>query len=323
MIKLQITSITLRKNMKELIVVILLIFDLASFGQQNHVCFSFDDLPVVNYGIRDSTYQEDLFNNIVFSLKTNKVPAIGFVNEKKLYNKDGVIQYQKDLLKNWVISGLELGNHTFSHPDYNKVSFRYYTEDIVKGETITKKILNEQNQQIKYFRHPYLHVGYTKEKADSLNDFLAKHNYLVAPVTIDNEDYLFALAYKRTKDKNDTTLAKKIGKDYIDYMEKKLKYFEVQSNKLFGRNINQILLLHASLLNSDYVNSLIAMYKANNYGFVTMDEALKDPAYKTEITFFGKWGISWIDRWALSAGKKGEFFKEDPTTPEYIKKLAD
>ena len=309
--------------MKELIAVIFLIFDLASFGQQKQVCFSFDDLPVVNYGITDSAYQKDLFNKIVFSLKTNKVPAIGFVNEQKLYNKDGVIQYQIDLLQNWITSGLELGNHTFSHPDYNNVSFRYYADDIIKGETMIKKILNEQNQRIKYFRHPFLHVGNTKAKADSLNDFLNKRNYLVAPVTIDNDDYLFALAYKRTKDKCDTALMNKIGHDYIAYMEKKLKYYEMQSNNLFGRNINQVLLLHASLLNSDYLDSLIALYKSNNYVFVSMDNAVKDSAYKTEITVFGNKGLSWIDKWALSAGKKDEFFKEDPTTPDYIKKMAE
>ena len=145
----------------------------------------------------------------------------------------------------------------------------------------------------------------------------------MAPVTIDNEDYLFALAYKRTKQKNDTVLLNKIGLDYIAYMEKKLHYFEMQSNNLFGRNIIKILLLHTSLLNSDYLDSLISIYKTRKYIFVSTDDALKDPAYNTEITVFGNWGISWIDKWALSAGKKGEFFKEDPPTPDYIKRLAE
>lgn len=302
-------------------VIIFTISCLASFGQQKQVCFSFDDLPFV--GITDSIYQQELFNKIVFSLNKHNVPAIGFANEKKLHDKNSIILYQVDLLRHWCKSGLDLGNHTFSHHDYNNFSCQYYTDDILKGEIVLKTILKEQGKQIKYFRHPFLHVGNTKAKADSLSDFLIKHNYREAPVTIDNDDYLFASAYKKTKDKNDTALMKKIGLDYISYMEKKLKYYEMQSNNLFGRNINQILLLHASLLNSDYLDSLITLYRDNNYDFVSMDDALKDSAYKTEITVFVNKGLSWIDKWALSEGKNGEFFKEDPTTPDYIKKLAE
>jgi peptidoglycan/xylan/chitin deacetylase (PgdA/CDA1 family) len=295
---------------------------LVCIGQQKQVCISIDDLPVVNHGITDSAYQQDVFNKILYSLKENEVPAIGFVNEGKLYTNQSLNQYQVDLLANWVATGLELGNHTFAHGDYNHVPFRVFTKSIISGERITKEILNKRNRQINYFRHPFLHVGNTKSKADSLNDFLEKHNYVVAPVTIDNEDYVFAFAYTRAKQKNDATLMNKIGHDYINYMEKKINYYEKQSNHLFGRNISQILLIHASSLNSDYLNSLIALYKANNYVFVSMDNALKDPAYKTEITVFGNWGISWIDRWALSLGKK-EFLKEDPATPDYIKKLGE
>lgn len=308
--------------MKALSIILLLFLYLPSFGQPKQVCFSLDDLPVVNYGITDSTYQKELFHKIMRSLKSNTVRAIGFANARKLYLNGKVIPWQVNLLKSWVANGLDIGNHTFSHPDYNSVPFRTFTADVIKGEPILKKILNEQNQPLKYFRHPFLHVGNSKAKADSLTDFLTKRNYVVAPVTIDNEDYLFALAYKRAKDRKDEALAGRIGQDYIAYMEKKLKYYEMLSNQLFGRNIHHILLMHSSLINADYLDALIGMYKANNYTFVSMADALNDPAYQTEITVFGNWGISWMDRWALSAGKKGDFFKDDPVTPDYIKQMA-
>ena len=261
-------------------------------------------------------------DKLVRSIKRNKICAIGFVNESKLYH-NGIDQFQVRLLKTWVNNDLDLGNHTFSHPDYNSVSFNDFYKDILAGETISNELLGARGKSISYFRHPFLHVGDTKVKADSLSDFLASHGYRVAPVTIDNEDYLFALAYKRAKVKNDPNLMAKIGKDYVTYMEKKVRYFEIQANRLFGRNIKQILLLHASLLNSDYVDSLAKMLRRNNYDFVSMDKALKDETYQTEISVYGKWGISWIDRWALSQRKKSDFFKDEPATPEYIKKLAD
>ena len=300
-----------------------LLFSLLTFGQEKQVCFSFDDLPVVSYGISDTIFQKGLIENLISGLKKNDIHAVGFVNEKKLYNQEGKInQFQVELLKSWIDYGLELGNHTFSHPDYNLVSFKDFTQNVLKGETITKEILSQKGKTIKYFRHPFLHLGNTKEKADSLDNFLYNHGYKTAPVTIDNEDYLFAVAYKRAKVKNDTLLAKQIGYDFVNYIEKKLKYYEMQSNRLFGRDIKQILLLHASWLNSDYIDSLAAIFKKNSYEFVSMDRALEDNIYKTEITVYGNWGISWIDRWALSKGKRADFFKDEPETPGYIKELS-
>jgi peptidoglycan/xylan/chitin deacetylase (PgdA/CDA1 family) len=311
-------------RMKLVFFVILLTSTTVTFGQKKKVCFSMDDLPLVTYGISDSSYQQSLTDKIITSLNRNNIPAIGFVNEIKLYDKNGtLIPWQIKLLEQWIDGGLELGNHTYSHPDYHTLSFEAFSREVLKGEVITKEILSRKGLSLTYFRHPFLHTGNSKEKSDSLNIFLSDHGYTIAPVTIDNEDYLFALAYKRAKDKEDITLMKKIGSDYLDYMESKLKYFERQADLLFGRQINQILLLHANLLNADYLDSLAKIFLRNSYEFVTMKEALEDSAYKTRITVYGKWGISWIDRWALSQGKKGDFFKGDPMTPDYIKKLSE
>ncbi len=295
-----------------------------NFDQKKKVCFSIDDLPLVTYGISDSTYHKNLTDKIITSLNKNKIPAIGFVNEIKLYDKNNrVISWQRDLLYQWVHNGLELGNHTYSHKDYNTLSFDEFSHDVLKGELITREILNQKGLSLTYFRHPFLHLGNSKAKSDSLHIFLSDHGYTIAPVTIDNEDYLFALAYKKAKDKENFDLMKNIGSDYINYMENKLKYFEKQAYLLFDRDINQVLLLHANLLNADYLDELVKMFLKNNYEFVTIKEALEDNVYETSITVFGNWGISWIDRWALSLGKRADFFKDEPAIPDYIKILSD
>ncbi|MDD3032953.1 MAG: polysaccharide deacetylase family protein [Bacteroidales bacterium] len=305
--------------MKKLVIILLLLISTVASGQKAQICFSIDDMPVVSYGIKDSNYQKQIFNSIMNSLVKNEIPAIGFVNEGKMRKEADGGRYQKELLKKWIKSGLELGNHTYSHPDYNTTSCKEYTSDILRGEKILKEILSESGKSIKYFRHPFLHVGETKAKADSLDLFLKEHGYKVAPVTIDNEDYLFALAYNKASVVKDTLLMNRIGRDYIEYMEKKLHYYERQSIALFGRKIPQILLIHSSLLNAVYLDSLASMYKRNGCEFVDMDTALRDEAYNSKVTSYGKWGISWIDRWAISLGKKGEFFDGDPVSPDYIK----
>jgi peptidoglycan/xylan/chitin deacetylase (PgdA/CDA1 family) len=289
---------------------------------QKKVCFTIDDLPVVSYSISDSAFQRELTTNLLNKLTAHKIPAIGFVNEFKLYSNNNLNPFQVSLLNQWVTQGFELGNHTYSHLDYNSASLHKFGAEIIKGEIQTKKLLERSGKSLRYFRHPYLHTGDTKAKSDSLDQFLKVHHYIVAPVTIDNADYLFALAYHRAYVKKDQTLMNRIGTDYLTYMEKVLHYFEQHSNALLGQNIQHTLLLHANLLNSHYIGKLAEVYTRNGYEFITLAEALQDKLYETPITRFGKWGISWIDRWALSQGKGNDFFKGEPAIPAYINELT-
>lgn len=72
-----------------------------------------------------------------------------------------------------------------------------------------------------------------------------------------------------------------------------------------------------------FSRDLAERYKSHGYSFISMKDALKDEAYQTEITIYNNWGISWLDRWALSKGKKGDFFQGDPVTPDYVKAFLD
>lgn len=303
------------------IIFAILICIVPTFAQKK-VCFTIDDLPVVSYSISDSTFQREITKNLLNKLTEHKVPAIGFVNEFKLYSNNNLNSFQVSLLNQWVAQGFELGNHTYSHLDYNSASLQKFGAEIIKGEIQTKKLLEGRGKSLRYFRHPYLHTGDTKAKSDSLDQFLKTNHYIVAPITIDNADYLLALAYHRAYVKKDQTLQNRIGADYLIYMEKMLHYYETLSVALFGRNIHHTLLLHANLLNSHYIGKLAEVYARNGYEFITLQEALQDKLYETPITKFGRWGISWIDRWALSMGKGNDFFKEEPAVPAYINELT-
>lgn len=299
-----------------------LLLTLAVFPQQKKICITVDDMPLVSYGIRDTEYQTQTLQRLMRKLSTASTRAIGFVNEIQLYEDDKLILYKVKLMEQWLTSGLEIGNHTFSHPDYNNTDYKDYTANILKGESVIRELCEKHGSSLRYFRHPYLHAGQTRERADSLDNFLAAHGYITAPVTIDTDDYLFAFAYHRAFHSDNAELAERIGSDYIAYMAEKLTHFENLSDSLFGRNIAHTLLIHANLLNADYIDKLLEVFQEKGYQFVTLEEALKDEAYATPVTKYGKWGISWIDRWALSAGKKGDFFSGDPQVPEYVREMT-
>lgn len=291
-------------------------------GQQPNrtVAVTIDDLPVVSTR-GDLKNRREITKKLLGHIKKARVPAIGFVNENKLYAGQRRSEPQIDLLKMWLDAGLELGNHTYSHRSLNRIELVEYQEDLLKGETITKQLLAEKGKKMRYFRHPFLQTGRTMEVKTNFDEFLKKHGYTIAPVTHDNADYIFSRAYDIAFDRKDTKLMKQVGDAYVPYMEAKLDYWERQSVKLFGREVSQTLLIHANFINSDYFDDLAEMFKKRGYKFVDLETALKDEAYRLPDKFIGAAGISWLHRWALDRGRE-YLLPSEPKVPEFVLKLS-
>ncbi|MEM8900597.1 MAG: polysaccharide deacetylase family protein [Bacteroidota bacterium] len=308
--------------MKKYLFLFLFLWSVVVNGQEKKICITVDDLPTVTYRHGGLENQQIITKGLLSALKQHDAPAIGFVNERKLHRKGKLDSARYYLLKDWLDAGMELGNHTYSHPDYNRLTLAEYKAEIQKGEVHTRPLVESYGQSLVWFRHPFLHTGQTEAKNDSLDQVLEELNYQTAFVTIDNEEYLFAYAYDSAMYVKDEPLMKKVADDYIFYMQEKLLFYENMSRKLFGRNIPHTLLLHANRLNADYLDELLQMHADHGYSFVSIEEASSDVAYEHPISWFGRAGISWLDRWALTEGKKGDFFSADPPSPAYIKALA-
>ena len=292
----------------------------AQIKKQRFIAVTIDDLPVVSTR-GDSKTLRKITKNLLAHITKAKVPAIGFVNENKLYANDKPNESQIELLRSWTRANLELGNHTFSHRSLNNIELKDFENDILRGEIITKKLMGTKGKTPRFFRHPYLHTGLNLEVKDGLNKFLFENGYSIAPVTIDNADWIFARAYDNAFDKKDKNLMKRIGAAYVPYLEGKMDYWERQSLKLFNREIKQILLLHANFINSDYFDDIAKMLKKRDYQFITLEEALKDESYKLPDTFNKRAGISWLHRWALAKGRE-TILPDEPKTPDFVMKAA-
>jgi peptidoglycan/xylan/chitin deacetylase (PgdA/CDA1 family) len=280
------------------------------------IAVTIDDLPVVSTR-RDLKNRREITRKLLGHIRKAKVPAIGFVNENKLYADDRRDEQQIGLLRMWLDAGLELGNHTFSHRSLNRIPLDDYSADVLKGELITKELLREKKGSIRYFRHPFLQTGRTLEIKAEFDAFLRSHGYTIAPISFDNADYIFSRAYDNAFDKKDVALMKRVGEAYVPYMEAKLDYWERQSVKLFGREISQTLLIHANFINADYFDDLAAMFKRRGYRFVTLEQALKDDAYRLPDTYVGPAGISWLHRWARDKGRE-YVIPDEPNVPEFV-----
>ena len=284
------------------------------------VAVTIDDLPVVSTR-SDLKNRQEITRKLLAHIKKAKVPAIGFINENKLYRGDERQAAEIALLRLWLDAGLELGNHSYSHRSLNRIELADFQDDVIKGEVITRELLNAAGKRPRYFRHPFLHTGRTLEVKSTFDRFLRERGYAVAPITFDNADYIFSRAYDIAFDKGDKKLMKEVGDAYVPYMEVKLDYWERQSVKLFGREVSQTLLIHANFINADYFDDLAEMFKRRGYKFVDLETAVRDEAYRNPDTYVGPAGISWLHRWALARGR--EFvLPDEPTVPEFVLKLS-
>ena len=286
------------------------------------ICISVDDLPFVSYGIKKNDHEWIITNGILDAFEKHDAPAIGFVNSGKLFTEGKPDTSRMGHITEWLKRGFDIGNHTYAHKNYHKVSFEEFTQDILDGEKVVKEIVESYGKQFDYFRHPYLRSGEDESETERLSQFLNENGYKESFVTVDDDDYLFALAYSRAYRKDDSELMEKIGESYLTYMKEKLMYFENCSIELFGRNINHTVLIHANFINARYLDQLLTIYEDLGYSFISQEEAASDPAYHTPVTKFGNWGISWIHKWGMSAGKDNSFFKDDPRTPEFVMELS-
>ena len=283
------------------------------------VAVTVDDLPAVGLagGCNPAPYR-DLTRRLL--AKLDGIPATGFVNEGGRLCEELRLQLLSELLRDWVEEGHDLANHTYSHRAFENTGLEAFKLDVIRGEAAANRVLGEFGRRMRYFRYPMLHApADSSEKAD-FEAFLIERGYRIAPVTFDNDEWIYARAYQTALNRGDSTRAEQIGDDYIRYMEEVFEFNEKFSVDLLGRELPQILLIHANSLNADYFGRVKDVLVRRGYDFVSLDEAMTDEAYSREDPYLGTRGLSWLQR--LAVGIEGGTRKE-PAAPQWVQAAAE
>jgi peptidoglycan/xylan/chitin deacetylase (PgdA/CDA1 family) len=281
---------------------------------QREVAITVDDLPAAGANAMTGAEIIEMTSKLLGTLRDQKVPAVGFVNERKLY-KFGEVDDRIKALSMWPEYGFELGNHTFTHASLNRVGLKVWEEEIVRGETVTTMLLAQHNMKMRYFRHPYLDTGRDLETRRQAEAFLAERGYRIAPVTMDAWDWMYAGVYEDARRRGDTALEQKLLDSYHDYTNQVFDYYEKFSRDLIGYEPKQILLLHGNWLEADHIGELLDLLRKRGYKFITLQDALGDAAYSLPDEYVGEEGTSWIDHWAITRGHPPQ---NTPVFPQWV-----
>jgi peptidoglycan/xylan/chitin deacetylase (PgdA/CDA1 family) len=287
---------------------------MAAEKADRQVAITIDDLPAGAANSMSAAAITEMTSKLLTTLRDQKVPVVGFVNEKKLY-QSGEVDARINALRMWLDYGFVIGNHTYSHSSLNQVGLKAWEDDVIHGENVTRLLLAEHHMKLRYFRHPFLDTGRDLETRRQAEAFLVERGYRIAPVTLDAWDWMYAPVYDDAKKRGDTTLQEELVHSYLSYSDSVFAYSEQLAKQLMGYEPKQILLLHGNQLEADHIGELLDVMRKRGYRFISLEDALSDQAYSLPDTYIGEEGTGWLDHWAITMGKPPQ---GAPVFPQWV-----
>jgi peptidoglycan/xylan/chitin deacetylase (PgdA/CDA1 family) len=240
------------------------------------IALTFDDLPA-HGPLPPGMARPAVVKSILATLQRENMPPIyGFVNGFRVAQ----YPYQIHILEAWRAAGNPLGNHTWSHPEFDKLSVEQYEANILRNEPLLRKV--SPGSDWHWFRFPYLEEGNTVEKREQLRAWLGQRGYRIAEVSMDFQDYNRNEPYARCAAKHDEAAIKSLHDSYLDAADESIRVYRQIAQTLYQRDVPYVLLMHVGAFDAHMLPELIALFRSRGFSFVTLQQAMADPIYSVD-----------------------------------------
>ncbi len=264
-------------------------------AQSKRIAVTFDELPVAQSFVQVNG--DELTGQILGALKEFNIKATGFVLGEQ-------VATSADLIGQWLNAGHTLGTMTWSNQDFHDVGVGEFMRQVKGGKDALEPILKQFGQKTRWFRYPFLHYGASTSDRAKARDLLSSNNLTVAHVTVMTDDFLYNLKLEQLGPKADTVRLDQLNLEYTMHVMDELHRQEELALAVAGRPVVHILQLRANRLNALFCWSLFDALKVDGYKFVSLAEALADPAYTITEKYTGSKGVGYLDMVAESRKKK-------------------
>jgi peptidoglycan/xylan/chitin deacetylase (PgdA/CDA1 family)/ketosteroid isomerase-like protein len=258
------------------------------------VLVTVDDLPIALGSLhQDPAERERITRELLANFEQHGIQAVGLVTWRNVRGPADL-----GLLEMWLEAGHELGNHSYTHPDYTTTGIDEYVADVERGRAELARFLEPHGKKVRFFRFPMLHEGDTPRKLEAMREYLERTDQRNLPVTYDNQDWSYERPWVRARRAGDDTALAEIAEDYLAALRFSIRHHERTGDRLFERELPQILLLHANEVGAALGDRLFSWLERTGHRFVTADELLADPIFDEEHAFVGPAGYGLWDRLA-------------------------
>ncbi len=285
---------------------------------KNHI----DNQPKIALSFDDGStsdmpgYSLEKWNELLLKhLQKYQIQSALFSSGKNKQNIKG-----KFILNSWNAAGHRIGNHSFSHQNFNNPTYSLlqFEQDFLKNDSIIRLYSN----YFPFFRFPFLKEGNTAEKVNGFRDFLKSKGYSNAHVSIDASDwYIDARLVKRLKQQPKANISA-YKKYYIEHLFNRATYYDSLAFQLCGRHIHHVLLLHHNLAAALFLGDLIEYFKANGWEFTSIEDAYNDEFYSQKPSIIPA-GESLVWALAKQSGKFESVLRYPAEDGEYEREAMD
>lgn len=184
----------------------------------------------------------------------------------------------RDLIRAWGRAGHRIGNHTHTHRPYHRSTFEQFSADFLEADRTLAPFPGFE----KWFRFPMLREGETAAKRDRMREFLARHGYRNAYVTIDNADWYIASRFAARLQTGEPFDRNAYRDYYLRHLWDRATYYDQLALKVFGRPIPHTLLIHYNVLNAYFLGDVLRHFAARGWTWIDAREAFSDPAFRSQ-----------------------------------------
>ncbi|QJR09695.1 hypothetical protein DSM104443_00745 [Usitatibacter rugosus] len=237
--------------------------------QAKTIAFSFDD------GFDPRTQPEaGVWNTrMLRALEAAGIKAALFPAGRFVDSPDGLA-----LVRAWGEAGHSIGNHTYSHTDFDTLPLEACIADIARGDGLLKAMPRFKP----WLRFPYLREGATAGKRDGIRDWLAKNSYASAPISVMTGDGYYSqrleAALRARADRDNDPFRRA----YVRHLVERAAYSDRLARDTLGRSPAHVMLLHTNLANAMFLPDVIAALRAGGWTLVDAETAFADPLYRTQ-----------------------------------------
>jgi peptidoglycan/xylan/chitin deacetylase (PgdA/CDA1 family) len=256
-----------------------------------------DDLPMTRGSLHEAWEERvAVTEGMLAVLKKHDIKAVGLVTWGNLRDAQ-----DQELLARWRSAGHELGNHTDQHLDLSATPVEEWIADAEAGRVALTEFLATRpepspQKTVRFFRFPYLREGDTEAKLDAVRRYLEETGQRNLPVTLDNQDWAFEVPWVEATRRGDAAAREAVARDYQASLRHSIRGYRALGERLFGRPVPQILLLHGGAVGAAQWDALFSWLEEDGYRFATADEVLADPAFQEAHRYVAERGASLWDR---------------------------